>query len=948
MRRVLVLAWGVGLVIACSGCESGSDPKDAGIDADMDISVDAGADTGLDAATDPGMDVPPRDEGFDPGIEDPGSADDGADLFDPGGDPGDDPGTEDPGAADAPDGVDTDVPSDVCEPPDCVRCPEDDLECTLVYEDPEAGCLTTLLSGWCLVAGECWAEGEVDPENDCWACQPDWDVDDLTPRVDEDCDDRTPCSTGGVCTVDGLCVPAAPICYDGIACTYDRCVNGICQNPEKPGGECDDNNACTYNDHCEDGLCVGYEVACAVDSNPCTDDLCDPIEGCSHPFNMDPCNDSNGCTLGDTCVMGECVGTPKNCDDGDPCTNDSCQFGSGLCINSPHFGACDDGNRCTVSDTCATGECAGLPRVCNDGNACTEDSCDPAVGCVYSPIEGACDDGNPCTVDDVCVAGECAGTPMVCDDGIACTLDECVAGACRFSPLANGSLCDDGNDCTLIDKCSGGVCIGTGVRDCNDSNPCTVDRCENEVGCVHDPAPCDDGNVCTGSACDPAVGCLYDPVPGVCDDDDLCTSNDQCVEGVCTGTPKDCSDGDPCSLDLCNDGVCSHAPNLGACEDGNLCTGGETCVGGQCIGGQPIECNDFSVCTTDSCDPAVGCVFSPIQGDCNDYSVCTVNDKCVAGECVGTAIVCDDGNFCTDNLCDPQRGCWFRNNGLLCNDGNACTFQDQCGGGSCQGFSYFADPVSKAATLVFGTMPAKAGSGLDVDGNAATCAPKNLADPDLNCADGVDNAFANLSLLIRAQFGPQLLDAVEGGAVALMFEHEAPGPGAGPYEMNLFLGQRTVPMNCDPTKAGCNYKVYADTLVGTCAPRFVFDNATLDGNKLTAGGKEHEAIIYLVIGTARVPLTLKWARVEATVTMSGGKITGGTGVLAGAIEKRELLNSLETVPGAQFYPYTRDNVRTNINLFLNPDMDVKGTGVKDYASIGMPFTLVTGHAVGRF
>lgn len=946
MSRRMLGTWIAGaafLLVACGG-SGGAD--DTGMDAGTDAGVDAGLDAGMDVTADPGLDLAVRDEGTDPGLPDPGLGED------PGQDEGEDPGVEDNGTEDS--GVDVatpDVPTDVCEPPDCIRCIDDGLECTLVYEDPEAGCVTALLMGWCLIEGRCWEAGETDPANDCWSCQPEWDVEALVPRVGEDCDDPTPCSTGGVCTVAGLCVTAAPICDDGIECTRDLCVNGTCSHVNR-SGECNDNNACTWASYCVNGVCdgSGYTVSCASDSNPCTDDICDPISGCSHPFNTNSCNDENGCTLNDRCILGECIGELKDCNDGNPCTHDSCQFGSGLCINSQHFGPCDDGNACTVSDSCATGECKGVARNCNDNNPCTDDSCDPAIGCLNVPNTNSCNDNDSCTLNDMCVAGVCAGTPMNCDDGDSCTEDWCSGGICRHQPYPDGTSCDDGNDCTLIDRCSLGRCIGTGVRDCNDNNPCTVDACVEGQGCVHTPTVCDDGNICTANTCDPAIGCVYPPIPGNCDDNDLCTLNDQCVNGVCTGTPKNCSDGDPCTLDICTNGVCSHAPNLGDCEDGNLCTQGERCINGQCVGGTPITCNDVNECTTDSCNPAKGCVFTPRTGQtCDDYSVCTVNDRCSsAGVCTGTPIVCEDNNFCTDNLCDPQYGCYFRNNGLLCDDGNPCTFMDQCGGGSCVGINYFTDPVSKAATLVFGEMPARAGSGLDVDENPSTCSPKNLADPNLNCADGVDNAFANLQLLIKRQFGPQLLAAVEGGALALMFEHEVPGPGAGPYELNVLFGQRTVPLTCDPTKAGCNYKVFADTLVGTCAPRFTFPNATLVGNKLTAGGKAHEAIVFLVIGTTRVPLTLKWARMEATVTVSGGRITGGTGVLAGAFEKRELLNALDTVPASEFTPYTRDNVRTNINLFLNPDMDVKGTGTKDYASIGMPFTIVTGHAVGRF
>jgi len=54
-------------------------------------------------------------------------------------------------------------------------------------------------------------------------------------------------------------------------------------------------------------------------------------------------------------------------------------------------GACDDGNRCTVADTCAAGPagpvCGGTPVSCDDGNACTVDACDPVTGgCRHDPM----------------------------------------------------------------------------------------------------------------------------------------------------------------------------------------------------------------------------------------------------------------------------------------------------------------------------------------------------------------------------------------------------------------------------------------------------------------------------------------------------------------------------------------------------------------------------------
>ena len=55
---------------------------------------------------------------------------------------------------------------------------------------------------------------------------------------------------------------------------------------------------------------------------------------------------------------------------------------------------CDDGNGCNGSETCQGGLCIpGLPMTCNDGNACTLDSCDPVTGCTFTtttncPTEG--------------------------------------------------------------------------------------------------------------------------------------------------------------------------------------------------------------------------------------------------------------------------------------------------------------------------------------------------------------------------------------------------------------------------------------------------------------------------------------------------------------------------------------------------------------------------------
>ena len=81
---------------------------------------------------------------------------------------------------------------------------------------------------------------------------------------------------------------------------------------------------------------------------------------------------------------------------------------------------CDD---CGAGKVCEGGVCvesspACADKTCDDGNPCTTDSCDPATGeCLVAQADGTCDDGNPCTLNDTCAKGECVGgEPLQCEE----------------------------------------------------------------------------------------------------------------------------------------------------------------------------------------------------------------------------------------------------------------------------------------------------------------------------------------------------------------------------------------------------------------------------------------------------------------------------------------------------------------------------------------------------
>ncbi|MCO4762502.1 MAG: hypothetical protein KC502_13410 [Myxococcales bacterium] len=289
-------------------------------------------------------------------------------------------------------------------------------------------------------------------------------------------------------------------------------------------------------------------------------------------------------------------GAKPSCDDGNPCTKDSCS--SDQCLHFVQAGACDDGDPCTVSDACQSGACkGGGPKKCDDNNPCTTDSCDGKTGkCLTKPKDGSCDDGNPCTLGDSCDKGSCkGGAPKKCDDNNPCTTDSCDGKTGKCVTAAKSGACSDGNACTTSDVCKGGTCTGTGAKVCNDNNPCTTDSCDAKSG-----------------------GCVTAPKTGSCDDGNVCTTGDACTSGKCAGKPKNCGDGNDCTQDLCDakTGTCSAKKLSGtACDNNDPCSITDKCIYGTCFADKKKTCDDGNVCTNDYC-------LSTQGGKCSHFDHC--------------------------------------------------------------------------------------------------------------------------------------------------------------------------------------------------------------------------------------------------------------------------------------------------------------------------------------
>ena len=696
------------------------------------------------------------------------------------------------------------------------------------------------LSTPCVLAGE---HGECAGKRVCTAeglsaCDAQTPALELCNGADDDCDGEV----DNPQLVDGEYVS---LCDDGNDCTQDVCGGPEgCENLPLEAGQCGDGNPCTVADHCVAGVCLGDPVLCD-DENPCTDNMCTENGGCEYPANVVDCDDGNPCTVGDECTDSVCLGVEVPCDclddedcqaleDGDVCNGTlicsivslpqvcvvqpetvvTCPQPEGLgheCLEptcNPDSGECgfapdNDGSLCDYQDACLLGtvcldgQCQGGQLVnCNDGNPCTDDSCDPDSGCLNVPNQADCDDQDACTTSDTCIDGVCGGLdPVNCDDQNVCTGDSCQsASGCLHEPLS--AQCNDGNACTKSDTCLEGVCVAGAPVSCDDSNPCTADGCSPAQGCSNVPtqAPCsdgdpctvgeacnggacvggvaqdcDDGNSCTKDYCDSAGKCIHAPLSGDCDDGNACTAGDHCVGGVCIfDGPTDCDDDNACSTDACDPVTgCHYTLNEDPCNDGDLCTVNDHCHLGDCIGGAELVCNDGNLCTDDACLPDAGCTFTPNQDACDDGSICSVGDQCAGGWCVpGPMKECNDQDLCTDDYCDAQAGCQNEFNTAPCDDGDACTVGDACLQGQCDsGEAKDCDDGKQCTTdschPLLGCVNDPIVGACD-DGNACTegdncseglCIPG----PDLPCDDQNDCTDDSCDVLAGCQFDPNQL-----------------------------------------------------------------------------------------------------------------------------------------------------------------------------------------------
>ena len=639
-----------------------------------------------------------------------------------------------------------------CVPGQPVQCGDNNLCNGTEYCHPVDGCMAGEALE-CVDADPCNGEEGCDPADGCFE----------GPALD--CDDGDPCNGQESCVEGQGCADGEPlVCDDGNLCNgVETCVADegcVAGEPEDPSDgnacngeeacdpvlglvmgkplECDDGDMCNGVETCvpETG-CVDGDALDCDDGNDCTDDLCQPVDGCLHPPNT-----TGGCCLDDA-----------NCDDGNACTLDECNLDDGSCQNAAQDGACDDGDPCTVDDVCAEGACVaggtllGCAVLCELAGQVGEET-----DCVVNLARLAADQSPATAIAFTLAYSPQALTPAAALDYVCPGADSCAELAL---PPAGGQLPDSGHTLAIdpaFNVATGNINLS--VLHITDPNLPITDAYYEAGALLGEPELLtlrftlnhDSALVVVHSV--EAAGAGPVPLAAAVIPGAIVTADAGCGDSATL-----CLDASPCTADQCDDGnaSCSYPVQEGACDDGNACTTGDFCdAEGECLPQSPVAegepcvgadlCNQTgacngngtclyapemavecpaapSQCTAYHCNPGAGtCTLTPATAGtaCDDGAAETENDACDAmGVCAGTPVVCDDGvdctadsfdpeagdcqfapddgacddaNPCTQNLCDAEVGCTSEPlDGLECDGGDPCTIGEACIAGKCLG-----------------------------------------------------------------------------------------------------------------------------------------------------------------------------------------------------------------------------------------------------------------------
>ena len=666
------------------------------------------------------------------------------------------------------------------------------------------------------------------------------------------------------------------------------------------------------------------------DFDPCTDEICDSLIGCTYAFNADPCDDRLDYTSNDTCVLGQCIGTIDDCglavDFGDVVALSNVKLGTS---GTPGQGLDVDEDPATCSPTAAPG--------CSDG---INNKASVLHSIANTLVPGGFDINAEA---EALMAGfdwgslladfnnfQAVGVPFELPmylGRVAPTTPGCTPAteACDFSvPQFNfNDGCEPWNFFTNAVIDANGV-LTAGGKGTNFNISADIEGIQVNNVVIRDVQLLAnlqmdnghvvgflDGSVAAGSFLEVDINDLLNlflPGPGttvIWEDLSIpLTITKDTVLGYLAGAlSPDIDHSGNGTLDAITGGFPIRALRATVVDVGIPCN-------------TAADCNDGNPCTVDTCDTDTGCLYGYNTIGCNDGDPNTTNDKCMMGQCIGKIPDCnplvDFGNVVAAN------------NVNLGTDGHP-------------------------------------GNGLNVDSLFSTCAPSG------NCSAGIDNQAAELQAIANAlvpggfDINQEIANNIGtldwGTLLADFVNYTADGAT---FVMPLYIGaEQTGGTTCQFQNQSCNFFVGRYNFDRQCRPQVALDNAVINGGVLTAGGTGYDMTVEFSYDGSTYAPTVYDLQVEAQVQKNVlGQVTGlGWGSLVGGAIRKDyvidMMNLLLPGPGTTVIysdpgiplTLTKDDVLAYLNGVLQPDVDTDGDGVNDGITFGLILSALSGNVL---
>lgn len=591
------------------------------------------------------------------------------------------------------------IASNTCECDTDSDCPSPSSQCFTSSCSVALGtCSIHPIAGTCWIDGVCYANGDLNPANECQRCDTALSIVSWRNKAN-----------GSPCTDETL------------ACDIDSCQSGVCTS-NSSSCDCTSDAHCPITDSCFVASCDLFNGACseALAPSSCyiggvcysTGDLnpANECEACRPSLSTNSwrpkidgsfCSsaDVRSCTV-DQCVAGVCSVVSDSCGCGDDadcpvsdaeCFAASCDFPSGACSETQNEFTCyieemcfSDGDEYSSCQMCDSSVNATSFTNVGDGTSCvfdyrscTQDQCSSGV-CIVVTNTCECDTVADCPLTNpACFVATCDFDTGVCDetqnagtcyiDGachangaphptLSCLVCDATANSLAWSPRADGTICSaDGRTCTS-EQCSSGVCVIS-----SDSCACDTD------------ADCATPGSCFSSSCNVTVGmCNIVQEPGTCFVEGLCYNN-----GDSDPINPQCRE---CNAVVNAVGWTSELDGTPCVADSRSCTS-DQCVAGSCsVVTNNCACDAVEDCTvTDDACFSAACDFS--SGECSETQnagTCYIDGVCYVTNAPHPTLPC--------KLCRPSlsKTSWSnRAEGTTCTtDSRSCTTEG-CLAGQC-------------------------------------------------------------------------------------------------------------------------------------------------------------------------------------------------------------------------------------------------------------------------